>query len=273
MPAEGPEIPNPSNPRTDVSPNLADVVEGAATLLGRLRARAPKVHCITNGVAQNFTANVLLAAGGVPSMTLSPEEIAPFVARADALLVNLGTFDRERREATEIAVETAGQNQIPWVLDPVFVDRAPPRAAFARTLVDRAPKVVRLNGGEFATLAGAESTAATLATYAQEHATVVALSGETDLVGDGARLARIANGHPLMAKVTAVGCAGAALVAACLAVEPDPWRAATAGALIIGVAGELAGSRAEGPGSFAASILDALYRLDEPTLLGHARVT
>ena len=73
--------------------------------------RGPRVHCITNAVAQNFTANVLLAAGCVPSMTLSPEEIGPFVAGAQALLVNLGTFDSERREATEIAVETAARAQ------------------------------------------------------------------------------------------------------------------------------------------------------------------
>jgi hydroxyethylthiazole kinase len=252
---------------------VADVARNAAALIGRLRARAPKVHCITNAVAQNFTANVLLAVGGVPSMTLSPEEIAPFVARADALLVNLGTFDRERREATEIAVETAGQEEVPWVLDPVFIDRAPPRAAFARTLVNRGPKVVRLNAREFAALAGAEPTVETLAAYAREHATVVALSGETDLVGDGARLARIANGHPLMAKVTAMGCAGAALVAACLAVEPDTWRAAAAAALLIGIAGELAAAKSEGPGSFAATILDVLYGLDEPAVLRLARVT
>ena len=75
--------------------------------MARLRARAPRVHCITNAVAQNFTANVLLAAGCVPSMTISPEEIAQFVARADALLVNLGTFDAERREAVRIAREDA----------------------------------------------------------------------------------------------------------------------------------------------------------------------
>ena len=116
-----------------------DLAQNAAALLGRLRAGNPRVHCITNAVAQNFTANALLAAGAVPSMTVAPEEIAAFVARADSLLVNLGTFDRERREATEIAVETACQDNVPWVLDPVFVDRAPPRAAFARALIARAP--------------------------------------------------------------------------------------------------------------------------------------
>jgi hydroxyethylthiazole kinase len=264
---------SPSDLPSDLSPGTTDVVQGVAALIGRLRARGPKVHCITNAVAQNFTANMLLAIGCVPSMTLSPEEIGPFVARADALLVNLGTFDRERREATEIAVETAGREGVSWVLDPVFIDRAPPRAAFARSLVGRAPRVVRLNAGEFAALADTEPTAETLMAYAREHATVVALSGETDLVGDRRRLARLANGDPLMAKVTAMGCAGSALVAACLAVEPDAWLAAAAGLLMIGVAGELAAARAEGPGSFAVVLLDALYRLDEPTLLRHARVT
>ena len=57
----------------------------------------PRVHCITNAVAQNFTANVLLAAGAMPSMTIAPKEVGAFAARADALLVNLGTFDRGAR--------------------------------------------------------------------------------------------------------------------------------------------------------------------------------
>ena len=68
------------------------------------------------------------------------------------------------------------------------------------------------------------------------------LTGETDLVTDGARLARIANGHPLMAKVTAMGALGSAVVAACLAVETDAWLATAAALMVFGVAGEIAGS-------------------------------
>ena len=34
----------------------------AADILMRLRAQSPRVHCITNAVAQHFTANTLLAA-------------------------------------------------------------------------------------------------------------------------------------------------------------------------------------------------------------------
>ncbi len=248
-----------------------DLPQIAAAVLDGLRARNPRVHCITNAVAQNFTANALLAAGCMPSMTLSPEEIAPFVARSAALLVNLGTFDRERREATEIAVETATQDNVPWVLDPVFVDRAPPRAAFARELIALAPKVVRLNHAEFSALAGGEPARAALIAYAREQKAVIGLSGAIDLVTDGERVASIANGHPLMAKVTAMGCVASALIAACLAVEPDAWRATNAALTMIGVAGELAAAKAEGPGSFAAAMIDALYHLDGPTLIAQAR--
>ena len=88
-----------------------------------MSARAPRVHCITNTVAQAFTANGLLAVGARPSMTLSLEEIGAFVASADALLVNLGTFDAERRAAIDAALEVARERGLPWVLDPVLIDR------------------------------------------------------------------------------------------------------------------------------------------------------
>ena len=250
-----------------------DVPQIAAALLDRLRARSPRVHCITNAVAQNFTANVLLAAGCVPSMTLSSEEIGDFVAGSQALLVNLGTFDRERRKATERAVEAARRDNIPWVLDPVFVDRAPARAVFANILITREPKVLRLNRAEFAALAGGEPTKSVLADYAREHNLTIGLSGETDWVADSERLATIANGHPLMAKVTAMGCAASALVAACLSVEPDAWRAVAGALVMIGVAGELAAAQAAGPGSLAVAIIDVLHNLDGPTLIARARVT
>src|SRR3979490_2800108 len=101
-------------------PARRDLPLVSADILARIRARRPRVHCITNAVAQNFTANMLLAAGAVPSMTIASDEIADFVARADALLVNLGTLDPERRGAIEIAIATAG-GRGPGVLGPRFV--------------------------------------------------------------------------------------------------------------------------------------------------------
>jgi hydroxyethylthiazole kinase len=248
----------------------SDVTLSATAVLARLRDKGPRVHCITNAVAQNFTANVLLSLGCVPSMTLSSEEIVGFVAGAQALLVNLGTFDAERRQATGLAVKAATDNKIPWVLDPVFVDRSRPRADFARALIARRPNAVRLNAAELTALANGDASPEA---FARASGTVVGLSGATDVIADGARLARVANGHPLMSRVTAMGCAASALTAACLAVEPDALHAAAGALVIVGVAGELAGEKAAGPGSFAVAIIDALYNLDAATLTARAKVT
>src|SRR5258707_2650430 len=117
--------------------HIRDLPAITADVLVRVRTQSPRVHCITNAVAQNFTANVLLAAGAIPSMTVAPDEIAAFTASANALLVNLGTFDAGRREAADIAIVVATKEGLPWVLDPVFVNRSAPRAAYARALIAR----------------------------------------------------------------------------------------------------------------------------------------
>jgi hydroxyethylthiazole kinase len=243
----------------------------AADILGRVREERPRVHCITNTVAQNFTANMLLSAGAVPSMTLAAEEIGAFVEEADALLVNLGTLDAPRRAAIDVAIAKAIEYGVPWLLDPTFADRSEARAAYAVSLLTRAPAGVRLNAQEFSALAESEPEPAEAADFARDIAAVVGLTGATDIVTDGMRLVSIGNGHPLMAKVTTMGCAGSALVAACMAVEDDAWLAMAAGLLVLGVGGEVAGETARGPGSFAVAILDALYGLDSDALRARGR--
>ena len=250
----------------------SDLPQITADILTRLRARAPRVHCVTNAVAQTFTANVLLAAGAIPSMTVSADEIGAFVARADALLVNLGTFDAERRDAAGTALEVAGEEGVPWVLDPVFIDRSEPRAEYARTLVAQKPRAIRLNRPEFTTLSGLDADGASVTQYALDTLGVVALTGETDLISDGVKQYALQNGHPMMARVTAMGCAASALTGAFIAVERDPLVATAAALLAFSVAGEVAGAKANGPGSLAVGILDALYALDRDTLVEKARV-
>jgi hydroxyethylthiazole kinase len=251
----------------------AELADIAADILARIRDRGPRVHCITNNVAQHYTASLLLAAGAVPSMTIAREEIVSFVASADALLVNLGTFDAERRGAIDVALGAVAAARMPWVLDPVFIELTPARAQVARELVAHGPSVVRLNHREFGALAGGETVGEAPARFATVHGTVVAVTGATDIVTDGGRRLTIVNGDPLMALVTAMGCAGSALVCAALAVETDAWLAAAAALAALGVAGEVAAHTARGPGSFASAIIDALHNLDRATLLARAKVS
>lgn len=253
------------SPRSELSEITADIAE-------RLRQRRPRVHCITNPVAQNFTANVLLAAGAVPAMTVSPRELAPFIKRCDALLVNLGMFDAERQKAALAAIPVVVKARKPWVLDPVYIDSSAPRATFAKRLIARKPTALRLNQQELATLGGSAKDMAAFTRHAARMQTVIGLTGERDFVSDGTRLCAIANGDPMMAKVTAMGCAGSALVAACLAVESDAWLATMAALTMFGIAGEIAAERARGPGSFAMEIIDALHGLNRAAVIGRAKV-
>lgn len=250
-----------------------DLVARAADALERLRAKRPRVHCITNTVAQTYTANLLLAAGAVPSMTIAADEIAAFVAGADALLVNIGTLDEPRRAAIGIAVDAAAEAGIPWVLDPVFVDRSPGRATFGAALLAMRPAILRLNPSEFSTLSRLAAEPAQVARFARDSQAVVALTGKTDRVADATRLAAVANGHRWMTRITAMGCAGAALTAAFAAVEPDPWCATAAALVCLGVAGERAAVVSSGPGTLATAILDTLFDLDREDLQERAKVS
>jgi hydroxyethylthiazole kinase len=249
-----------------------ELAQRAGELLALVRGRRPRVHCITNSVVQELTANVLLASGAIPSMTTSPEEIAHFAASADALLINLGTLDRERRDAIDIALEVARDDGIPWVLDPVLIDRSEPRAELARSLAAKEPRVVRANVGEFGALIQGEASAEALDRFALDNITVAACTGAIDLVTSGAKRARIENGHTWMAQVTGIGCAETALVAAFVAVEDDEFVAAVAGLLAMEIAGEIAAKGANGPGSFAVALIDAIAALDAKQVEAKARV-
>jgi hydroxyethylthiazole kinase len=219
-----------------------------------------------------LSANLLLAAGAVPSMTAEVAAQADFLRGSDALVVNLGMLDRARLEAIGAATALAAELGRPWALDPVKVDRSPDRLAVARRLIDAKPAAVRANDAETAALVrGGRRRAAHLA---GELGCVVAVTGPADLVTDGRRSLEVRNGSPLMDRVTGMGCAASSLLGAFLAVEPDDdaYLATAAALLVASVAGDIAAETARGPGSFVPAFLDAVYTLDEDALARRARL-
>ena len=226
-------------------------------LLLRVRQKSPRVHAITNAVAQTFTANALLALGAVPSMTIARDEVAGFAASSDALLVNLGTLDEARRDAIPVAIDAAKEARKPVSIDPVFVNRSPVRCSFAKTLLAYRPDILRLNELELQALFSDRSEAEA----AIASGTVLAVTGVEDKIESPGEDYRLRNGHPLMARVTATGCAGGAVIAAFASVEQDTALAAACGLSVFNIAGEMAAAQAGGPGSLVPELLDALYSM------------
>ncbi|MEQ6917743.1 hydroxyethylthiazole kinase [Halomonas aquatica] len=256
-----------------------------AAHLARVRETSPLVHNITNHVAMNSMANVLLAIGASPAMVHAREEAAEFTALASALTINIGTLSPHWVDAMEASALAAGETGRPWVLDPVAVGATRYRRETGARLLALSPDVIRGNASEIIALAGqagggrgvdstdpAEAALDAARRLAERTGGVVAVTGEVDLVTDGKRLARVRGGHPLMPRVTTLGCALTGVVAAFVAGADDHFEATVAALAGYAMAGELAGEVARGPGSFAVAFLDALYHLDADALAERARI-
>ncbi|WP_111748460.1 hydroxyethylthiazole kinase [Salinisphaera orenii] len=258
----------------------------AGELLGRVRESAPLVQNITNDVAMTFVANTVLAGGGSPAMIAAPEEAGEFARLAGALTVNIGTLSASSLEGMGLAAHAANRAGTPWVLDPVAHFATAFRRGAITDLLALRPTVIRGNASEIRALAGEASAGRGVdsaeATDTAEDAArllgrskqaVVAVTGAHDFVTDGERALRLDGGSPLMARVTAAGCALTGLTGAFAAVARDtPFDAVVAALAAFGVAGERADGSAHGPGSFVPAFLDALGALDAETLAADARI-
>lgn len=254
--------------------------------LGRVRAEAPIVHNITNFVVMNTTANALLAIGASPVMAHSRDEVEEMVGIARALVLNIGTLSEEWVESMVLAGRAARRRGIPIVLDPVGAGATTYRTATARRLLSEvAPTIVRGNASEMLALGaevagtrgvdsahGTEEALEAARALSQAHGCVVSMSGATDIIVSGAKVARVRNGVPMMTRVTGTGCTASALTGAFAAVDSSPFQAAAHSMAMLGVAGELAAERATGPGSFQMYLLDALSGLEPEELERRARV-
>ncbi|PRA78654.1 hydroxyethylthiazole kinase [Microbacterium sp. MYb66] len=266
-----------------------DLAVSAATLLGVVREAPPLTHCITNAVVTGFTANVLLAVGAAPAMVDIVGEAEMFAGVASGLLINLGTPTPEQRAASLEAVAGATASGTPWVLDPVAIGALPVRTALAHELVALRPTAIRGNASEILALAGlsvggrgvdatdsTDAAADAAATLARRTGAVVAVSGPIDLITDGERVLRLANGHELLTRVTGGGCALGAVMAAFLGAASvtghDALTAVASASLVYTIAAEQAAEASAGPGSFAVALLDALAAVRADAPIARARV-
>lgn len=255
-------------------------------LLAEIRSQAPLVHNITNYVVMNNSANALLALGASPVMAHAIEEVEEMVRLSRALVINIGTLSAAWVEAMALAARTAVEHGVPIVLDPVGCGATAYRTRVATQLLEIArPSLIRGNASEIRALAsctggtkGVDSTHSPeevideAMALARSLGCVVSVSGPVDLVVDGERMAHVHNGHPLMTRVTGMGCTASAVSGAFLAVEPDAFEAAIQAMLTMGVAGELAAGKAAGPGSFQMHFLDVLHELQETDIQQLARI-
>lgn len=259
------------------------------------RDAAPLIHVITNFVTVNDCANIILAAGGSPTMAEDPREVDEIAAQAAALALNLGGIGKA--EAMVLAGRAANRRGIPVVLDPVAAGASALRRETARRLLEEIRfAVIRGNASEIRALAlgagggrGVDAAPADLVTkeglagaadlakdLARRTGAAVVISGPLDIVTDGSRAFAVSNGCPEMARITGSGCMLTALTGALCGASPDrPLEAALAAAALLGVCGERANRRrlANGTGTatFRTDLIDGVSLIAPEELEQEAR--
>lgn len=247
------------------------------SLVDKIIETKPLIHNITNIVVANFTANGLLALGAKPVMASAPEEVNEITEISDALVLNLGTFNKVHLESMKIAGKAANNKGIPIVLDPVGVGASCFRTNSAQELLQYLHiQFIRGNAAEVANLIGhkweikgvetgnTDGDIVSLAILAaQKLKTTVIITGKNDIITDGNVVFQVQNGHPLLTKVTGAGCLLSAIVGAFAAVEKEPLEAAVSALVFYGVAAEMAAVKtaALGPGSFQIELINQLANL------------
>lgn len=246
--------------------------ETAAAHLFHVRQVAPLVHCITNDVVQEITANVLLALGASPAMVVAPEEASHFAALASAVSINVGTPRQDTLTAMHLAAHSANAHHVPWVLDPVAAGVLAWRDKQINGLVALKPTAIRGNASEIRALAGvgsggkgvdstdASETAIEAAIgLARKTGAIVCVTGVVDYVTDGYDILSVKGGSPKSTMVVGTGCSLSSMVAAYLAQTEHPLQAVASACALAKLAAQQASGVASGPGSFKVAYIDALH--------------
>lgn len=264
-------------------------MERYTNVLGQVQEKSPLVQCITNFVTVNDCANIILAAGGSPSMSQDVREVEESVCHASALVCNMGAIDFV--DSMVLAGKRANELGKPVVLDPVAAGGTQLRRDMSQRLLREVHfSVIRGNASEIRFLAGRQATgsgvdvsavdviteenleqAVKLASgLARQLSSVIAISGVLDVVTDGVETVVLRNGCATMARITGSGCMLTSLIGAFCGVAPeDPFAAVVSAMAAMGIAGELAEKkrleRGTGNATFRTDLIDAVFNLTEET--------
>lgn len=202
-------------------------------MLSKINQTAPLVHCITNYVVANFTANGLLAIGASPIMADEMDEIADVVSAAQGVLINIGTINNRTIGTMLAAGEKANALKIPIVLDPVGVGISDYRKKIVEQLLQNVQfDLIKCNAGELAVIAkekwetkgvdrgtGTMNIAVAARKVALKYRCKVIVTGATDYLTDGQEDFSVTGGSEMATRITGTGCLLGAICTATLASE------------------------------------------------------
>src|SRR5690554_1602417 len=174
----------------------------------------PVVHCITNFVTVNDCANIILAAGGSPTMAHHENEVEHITEKSNSLVLNMGNV----HEPTSMILAGKRSNALnhPVIIDPVGIGGSNLRnETFDKLYQNIQFSVIRGNISEIKRIANGDGiikgvdasetdkvtednlkeTVVMAKRLSEKLKSVIAISGAIDIVVDKEKAYVIRNGH------------------------------------------------------------------------------
>ena len=241
------------------------------------KSRKPLIHCITNPIAMNQSANAILALGARPIMAEHPLEVEEITATADALLLNFGNISDTRMEAMGKSLIVANNENIPVVVDAVGVACSKLRIEFFRELASRGRfSVIKGNYSEILALyddtqksSGVDVTEEVepllmeqaISNLSERYEAIIVATGEKDLIATNEEIIEVTGGCKQLGEVTGTGCMLGVIIATALTF--DKSASSVEKACRFFKACGVKAKTSKGGGTFMVNLIDTLGDRDE----------
>lgn len=234
----------------------------------KIRQEQPLIHMIPNAVSASLCADGLSALGARPLMAVAPQEMEEIVSQADGVVINLGQPTMEKQEAARLALDRAGKEQKPVVLDPVGCGASAFRLEMVQKLLKMPWKgIIKGNQSEvysiqqnMLTREGIDARKERRLEEIRETGRTFLVSGEADCILWKGGRQKLQKKEKRRRNIVGSGCLLGAVAGACYSLETDPVQAALAAAFGMRYALEQA-DRAEGYGQAKTVLLNVLEQL------------
>ncbi len=274
-----------------------EMLKSIIDLVNNMKQKKPIVECLTNRVTINDCANMLLAMGASPIMAEIECEMTEIVSVSGALVLNLGLLDEPYLAAMRAAAKAAKEQGKPIILDPVGAGASKLRDRVCAEMIELAePDIIRGNMSEIRALCGGsiesrgvdassddevtdenrDEFGELVKSLAEKTGSVVCATGAIDVIAapDG-KVCYVKNGHEMLCGVTGTGCMCSAMTGA-MAAAGDPFTAAAAAVVMLGIAGEQAheytAENESGIGTFKVKLFDCIYLMSDEDFIKRAKI-
>lgn len=179
------------------------------------------IHAITNYVSIYNVAAIIKAAGAYPIMADDYNESASITKNADALYINLGMLNENKKIAMKNSIRAANEKGIPIVVDPVGIGASEDRREFFFEILEEIKSgVVKANLSEILSIYNDEKShgvdnehemsedekIGVLQKLSKKYGIIFLMTGETNIAANGDEFVRVSGGSEMLKNVVGSGC-------------------------------------------------------------------